>query len=326
MRMADCATYDVPDDVSYRTSSIGTVTPSGAISPSFHKGFMEMQRELGNEPLKSGNDNLEYIRVLQACLSGSIADPATPWSRSTASSDADIANDCVIDSPMHSNNVKSDFIKSSRRRYKTCIPMSRVNTSKNGCGIYTHSNRYINTASHAHENDEPLHYNPHPFDDEELWKAERQHLGQSQTKRDLSNAYDKRNNATNGNVILLDDDRNDARLAVSLLKLRTGVKGQQKIIRLHRIGTHLQLEYSEAVEDLELSYVPTENIAKGDDSIQRTIHENSPRCEDWIANFHLYTKPEMPSYGYSIVWVASGLLCAMAACTLYLRNRNTAVA
>ncbi|GFE55800.1 3-oxoadipyl- thiolase, putative [Babesia ovis] len=319
----------IPDDISYKTSSIGTVTPSGAVSPSFHKSFMEMQKQLQQKLCKSDDDNLEYIRVLQSCLSGALGDPSTPCSRSTASSDDELPNDSIIDPRVWDTESHANLQVSHRGDNRQTSPVNRLNSP--GIRVFRrgHGRRCSSGISYENTDTTASYVDDRVYDTEELWHQEGNKLHHLETYHGDRDTPNNRGSINNTNVILLDDDRNDARLAVSLLKLRTGIKGQQRLIRLHRVGTHLQLEYSEAVEDLELSFVATEHIADKHAMRQGNIPPR-PIHHPW----HNTSEAFLPctdssgesSKNYRMLWITAGAICAVVASTLYFRNRAALMA
>ncbi|ORM40629.1 uncharacterized protein BXIN_2103 [Babesia sp. Xinjiang] len=326
LRRRSCGDADLADDASYKTSSIGTVTPSGAVSPTFHKSFMEMQRDLQSKVRRADDDNLEYIRVLQSCLSGAVGDPSTPWSRSTASSEVETPRHNLVGA--HKSGTLADinwqgpYLGVERRTpgveriyRKTNRQFSGFRGRNSTRSIsYDNSETTASDIDHCFGGDEASHHDGSPL-----------RHGLDRLNRDANVG---RINTNNTNVILLDDGNDNARLEVSLRKLRTGIQGQQRLIRLHRVGTHLELEYSEAVEDLELSYVATEHIAKSQAIREQkmTPKRMHPQWRETCATGVAHDdQTETVSRRQQALWLAAGAICATIAYTVYFRNRSTAV-
>lgn len=128
----------------------------------------------------------------------------------------------------------------------------------------------------------------------------------------------------NTNVILLKNQRNNVRLEVALHRLRGGITGQQPLIRLHHADTHLELEYSDAVEDLELSYSPiaTNKITHNPGTIgccgKNAVYNSWHPIRGTSDLFELSE--------FKIPWIlATTGLVSLTAALLYYKNRNTSL-
>lgn len=215
-----------PGNATGKTSSVVSITPTRGVSPSFRKQFMDLQHELQHLAIENEDQDVEYVRVLQACLSDT-RESASPCSRSTA---------CSEDGrPDHA---------------EVCI--------------------------------------------------------------------------SNTHVILLGNECHNVRLEVSLHKLRTGIMGQQRLIRLHQTETHLELEYSDAIEDLELSCRPvlpsaasTVVYPQGNSRTEpcNTFHQIETPGHTFC-NTEVYFNFKAPW-----IWITTSVI-SLAAMTLYYRNRS----
>ncbi|GBE61291.1 hypothetical protein, conserved [Babesia ovata] len=313
-----------PDNATNQTSSVGSLASSRALSPSFHRNLIDLQKQLPKTVNNKEDDEVEYIRVLRSCLSGAAPDPSSPCSISTAGSDEE-----------------ETAVESKRRCYSDVSPYTTFQRRQHAAGGLS-AERLQNSGGR------------HSIGVERKWRTEVVDLRDFVSAGEYDNADDsfretpyesgdhaayqlyyegretpvRHTPAGNTNIILLDDG-NNAGVEVSLRKLRTGMKGQHRLIRLHRVGTHLQLEYSEAVEDLELSFVPTQTIATKHDKRHRNIEQVPAMRPSYAqrtstsANDHFITTSPV---GMTALCVVSGVIGAAIGAALYLRSRSSTMA
>ncbi|CDR95536.1 hypothetical protein, conserved [Babesia bigemina] len=313
-----------PDNATNKTSSVGSIASSPALSPSFHRSLLNLQKQLPSRVNNKEDDELEYIRVLRSCLSGAAVDPSSPCSISTAGSDgeetaAEPQRRCYSDSSPYTTFQR-------RQRAGGRLYAERLHSSegKQFFGVERksrteHVERRDVAEIDGHESATEV-FRETPYDSDARAAYPVYYEGSETSVRHTP--------AGNTNVILLDDG-NNAGVEVSLRKLRTGMQGQQRLIRLHRVGTHLQLEYSEAVEDLELSFVPTKAIATRHGDRYQNVEQVPTKRPSYAhrtstcANDHLIATSPV---GMTALCVVSGVLGAAIGAALYFRSRSSSMA